>query len=786
MIRGTRRGISAWMLAIVWMAGLLSTAAAAAGAAPAVQLEVGKGPHAIAIHTQSHTIYVANTASDTVTAIQGSNRTSTTIEVGETPYALAVNEGTNTIYVANADSNSVTVIDGVTGDTEPIAVGRRPMAIAVNPATNTIYVANTGSDEVTIIDGSTHATTTIAVGESPIAIAVNPSADRIYVANMDSNTVTVINGTTHAVVSTIEVGSGPHVLAVRAATADVYVGNFFSADVTVINGTTHATSSIGVGNQPAAIAVHDATGRIYVANARSNTISVIDGVTHAVTTAITTGKGPGSLALDEGNNRIYAANYESDTVTVINGVTHNTETVPVGRNPVALAVHPASGQVYVANLNGANVVTWSAGQPPVTPPETEGPSRQPEPEPPVAPPAQEGFSLLTAEELKAAIARLVEEEQGTVAHFELEGEGPVYGIGIPAAAVAEAAKLLPEATLALHAGQATYYLPVSLPELQAYFRQLSSGLKDAHVFITITAGSDVEQTRSAAQIEAIGGQWLMGPVRFGLFVDERPIRTSKPFPYASLRLPAELAEKVERAHIQASGILLDPLQGTLSSAPSRLQNDADGRMEVQFFGNGQGVYGVIAYTKSFVDMAQHWAKREVEELASRLIVQGVDSERFVPDRPVLRAEFVALLVRALALPDDVDQKKFSFDDIKPGAWYEEVVAVAAKTGIVNGFADHTFRPNDPITREQMATLIIRALDWQNIEGEPGRQQMDGLERFIDRDAIGQWARQAVARIADDGIMHGRSKGQFAPKAQTTRAEAVVVIKRLLQQIGYLG
>jgi len=776
-MRGTRRGISVLLLALVWMMGLLPTAAAAA--APAVQLETGKGPHAIAIHAQSNKIYVANTASDTVTAIRGSNHTSTTIDVGETPYALAVNEGTNTIYVANADSNSVTVIDGVTGETASIAVGSRPMAIAVNPSTNTIYVANAGSDEVTIIDGGTHAVTTVAVGESPVAIAVNPAKNRIYVANMDSNTVSVINGATNAVIATLDVGSGPHVLAVHAATADVYVGNFFSADVTVINGKTHAASSIEVGNQPAAIAVHEGTGNIYVANARSNTISVINGATHAVTTAVTTGKGPGALAVDERNNLIYAANYESGTVTLINGGTHNTETVSTGKNPVAIAVHPATGQVYVANLNGANVATWSAAQPPLEPPETEGPSRQPDPDPPAAP-EKEAVALLAAEELKEAIARLVEDGKGTVAHFEFGDEGTAYRIGIPAAAVAAAAELLPEATLALHAGNATYYLPVSLPELQAYFRQLGSGLGDATVFITLTRNSQPEQAKIAGKIEAMGGQLLVGPVSFGLSVDEHRIRPSKPFPYASLRLPAGLADNA------AKGFLIDPLQGTMSFAPSRNQNHADGMIEVLFIGNGQGSFGVMAYAKSFGDMTQHWAKREVEALASRLVVQGVDAQRFAPDRPVLRAEFVALLVRALAVQADSDQKVVPFSDIKPGTWYEEVVAVAAKTGLVNGYEDRTFRPNDPITREQMATLITRALDWLSVEEKPALQQNDGLGRYTDRDTISQWASDAVARMTENGIMHGKGKSQFAPKAQATRAEAAVAIMRLLQQTGYIG
>lgn len=115
---------------------------------------------------------------------------------GSQPFPVAVNSVTNKIYVANRGSGSVTVIDGTNNSTTTVGAGTSPRAIAVNSVTNKIYVANQGGN-VTAIDGTDNSSVTIAAGTFPGAIAVNPVTNKIYVVNRDSLNVTVIDGAQH-------------------------------------------------------------------------------------------------------------------------------------------------------------------------------------------------------------------------------------------------------------------------------------------------------------------------------------------------------------------------------------------------------------------------------------------------------------------------------------------------------------------------------------------------------------------------------------------------------------
>ena len=184
---------------------------------------VGVSPSAIAVNPDTNKTYVTNGGSwpnnpgNTVTVIDGRTLSTSTVDVGYFPTILAVNSVTNKIYVANycgtsetcngSGPDTVTVIDGTTLSTTTVTVGYGPQGIAINSVTNKIYVANTNGNNVTVIDGATLSTATVAVGSLPGAVAVNPVTNKIYVLN-DDGTMTVIDGATRST-STVVVGSIP-------------------------------------------------------------------------------------------------------------------------------------------------------------------------------------------------------------------------------------------------------------------------------------------------------------------------------------------------------------------------------------------------------------------------------------------------------------------------------------------------------------------------------------------------------------------------------------------------
>lgn len=190
-----------------------------------------------------------------------------------------------------------------------------------------------------------------------------------------------------------------------------------------------------------------------------------------------------------------------------------------------------------------------------------------------------------------------------------------------------------------------------------------------------------------------------------------------------------------------------------------------------------GVFFAALHPVTFGDIATHWAKNEIEGLASRLILTGQSTDTFAPQKSVSRAEFAAMLIRSLGLVAANTTKTFS--DVSDLSWYAADARAAAALGLVQGYEDGTFRPNAPITREQMAVMAARAMKLLNLEAE-GYGANVAADVFTDASTISSWAKEAVSDLAAKGIMKGQSSGSFAPSSDTSRAEAAVILVRLLR------
>ncbi|WP_339316370.1 pullulanase [Paenibacillus sp. FSL R10-2734] len=187
-------------------------------------------------------------------------------------------------------------------------------------------------------------------------------------------------------------------------------------------------------------------------------------------------------------------------------------------------------------------------------------------------------------------------------------------------------------------------------------------------------------------------------------------------------------------------------------------------------------YAVLEIAKSFKDVpTTYWAFHAIQSLAAKQIVSGVTTTEFNPKSNVSRAEFTALLVRALGLNAE---GQVQFTDIQSDAWYSSYVATASKLGIVSGRSKDTFAPNASITREEMAIMVIRAL-----EARSGKkvEPVVGSKAFADASSISKWAASYVKAAAELGLLQGRENNQFAPKGWMTRAESAQVIYTLLSK-----
>ncbi|AST06129.1 alpha-amylase/pullulanase [Anoxybacillus flavithermus] len=190
-------------------------------------------------------------------------------------------------------------------------------------------------------------------------------------------------------------------------------------------------------------------------------------------------------------------------------------------------------------------------------------------------------------------------------------------------------------------------------------------------------------------------------------------------------------------------------------------------------------YAVIEQFKTFVDVNKHWAKTYVESLASRMILKGMKENEFVPNGHVTRAEFAVLLARALHLPKTT--YKGTFTDVNEKlSWAVAEIEAASAAGIVRG-SEGRFDPYAPITREQMATMIVRAIQYKN-KGVLDRVKENDVS-FADASTISPYAREDVRLATQLQIIDGKiQSGQrfFKPKDKATRAEAAKMLYKMLR------
>lgn len=176
----------------------------------------------------------------------------------------------------------------------------------------------------------------------------------------------------------------------------------------------------------------------------------------------------------------------------------------------------------------------------------------------------------------------------------------------------------------------------------------------------------------------------------------------------------------------------------------------------------------------FTDLGEnHWAWQAVKELVDAGLLRAYADGSFRPQNAITRGEFVKYLVLVTGIPREVKYPP-TFKDVDMTKDLYPYVEAAAQAGIVSGDGG-LFRPDQHLNREQLAVMVVKAL---NEDNRP--VSASTLVSFADVSAISPWALSAVGRAVELGILSGR-EGYFAPKAITTRAEAAVVIWNLWQR-----
>jgi len=190
-------------------------------------------------------------------------------------------------------------------------------------------------------------------------------------------------------------------------------------------------------------------------------------------------------------------------------------------------------------------------------------------------------------------------------------------------------------------------------------------------------------------------------------------------------------------------------------------------------------YTLMEVNRTFPDIQQHWAQSDIELMASKFVTQGYPDGNFYPQASVTRAQFTALLLRMVNIPVD-SSATTTFGDVASGSWYYGTVATAAAKGIVQGYSSTSFGPNDLITREQLVTMFVRAMElegWASSSlGASGQTTMAAT--FADAGQVDSWAQADMGVAVADGLIEGRTPTTIVPLGVTTRAEATTWVARM--------
>jgi YVTN family beta-propeller protein len=321
-------------LAIVCLLALLPfvqpLAAAGASSLSLSSVDLGTVPRAVAVDSNSGTIYVVLYLNGTTLALDPHTLETVAKVATPSPYAVAVDSATDRIYVSQGEGGSISVIDGSSSSVIAAVQGAgTPYALAVDEAQNLVFAADTGANSLWIINGSTDAVSArIPMGDTS-ALAVDPTLHEAFIGNLSSDlqsgTIEVVDTSSLSIIRTVQIAIPPghfavdpasHLLFVTSAAAPGQGSNFLA-----INDSTFQTAySLHLGEAPSVMTVGSSPD-VYVSDPGVNRLYEIDGATGQLllnSTGDSSGisfTGITSMAFDGLTGRVYIT--ENDVTSLI-------------------------------------------------------------------------------------------------------------------------------------------------------------------------------------------------------------------------------------------------------------------------------------------------------------------------------------------------------------------------------------------------------------------------------------------------------------------------------------
>ncbi len=335
-----------------------------------------------------------------------------------------------------------------------------------------------------------------------------------------------------------------------------------------------------------------------------------------------------------------------------------------------------------------------------------------------------------------------------------------------------------QAIVAIKTNEATYTIPAQQIQIGDIADKLGKSIALQDIKVQIEIAAPTADTSKIVENAAVKGTFtiMVPPLDFTIraIYGNTSVEVSKFNAYVerTIAIPAGVdPNKI------TTGVVVDP-DGTVRHVPTKI-TVIDGQYYAQINSLTNSTYSVVWHPLEFLDVANHWAKAAVNDMGSRMVIDGTGGNLFSPDRDITRAEFAAIVVRGLGLK--LEKGPTAFSDVKTSDWFSSAINTAYAYQLIGGFEDGTFRPNDKLTREQAMTILARAMTITGLKAKlSAKSEETTLRPYEDATNVSGWALSSVADSVQAGLVSGRSSAKLAPKAHITRAEVATIIQRLLQ------
>ncbi|PRX69845.1 YVTN family beta-propeller protein [Cohnella sp. SGD-V74] len=383
------------------------------------------------------------------------------------------------------------------------------------------------------------------------------------------------------------------------------------------------------------------------------------------------------------------------------------------------------------------------------------------------------------------LPKLLESVERPLVRVVIHDRKPDMNLQLPADLLDEAMSIRSDVAFEARLNGSSFQLEVNVLDLKQLAAKLGVDVREMKVNILIRTLTGAEREELAAAARKQSMTLLSEAIEFRLLVTGGG-RTVEVSDFGGSYMMKSIVLDAGAAQRNYTAVLYDPSAQSFAFVPAVTANRDDGGSESVMRMPHNSIYAVMESPLiSFADMQGHWAKPSVEQMATKRIVNGVSNTAYAPDRAITRAEFTALLVRALGIRTEADAAGNAFEDVAASAWYAAAVEAGLRSGLVSGIGGTRFAPEERITREQMAVMLANARALATERAAGAGQTANLPSGFSDAAEVSPWARAAVAEAVAAGIIQGMTPDRLAPAASATRAQAAVMLKRLMEDIGFL-